>query len=98
MSQGLDNATRLKLETLLGMGSGYVLDFSNPTFRDFVYTSVGLDPYEQYEDRGSKANILRAIWSREPSSILSFLIAGTRATNSTAARRATGTSNCIEIL
>ena len=73
MSQGLDNATRLKLETLLGMGSGYVLDFSTPTFRDFVYTSVGLDPYEQYEDRGSKANILRAIWSREPATLVAKL-------------------------
>lgn len=63
----LDNATKLKLETLLGMRSGFVLDFSDATFADFVRTSLGFDPYEKYPSDLSKARRLRQIWQEEPS-------------------------------
>lgn len=63
----LDNATKLKLESLFGMRGGYVLDFSDDTFADFVKTSVGFDPYERYPGDLSKAKRLRQLWQEEPS-------------------------------
>jgi hypothetical protein len=39
----LSFAEKHKLEKLLGMGSGYVLDFSNRTFQEFVFDSVARD-------------------------------------------------------
>lgn len=56
------------------MSSGYVLDFSNPSFADFIKTSVGFDPYEKYPEAGSKARTLRAIWDNEPASIVAKLL------------------------
>ncbi len=64
----LNNALKQKLERLLEMQDGYVLDFNNNSFADFVQTSVGFDPYERYE--GSKASILRQIWKNEPASVV----------------------------
>ena len=61
----LDNTTKLKLESILDMGGGYVLDLSNATFGDFVRTSIGLDPYEKYGTDLSKAKLLRLIWEHE---------------------------------
>lgn len=57
----LDNVTKQRLETLFEMSGGYVLDFTNASFADFVRTCLGFDPYDHYP--GSKANILRALWS-----------------------------------
>src|SRR5262245_61801112 len=56
-----------KFERLLGMGSGYVLDFSNRTFEEFIHESTGR---KIYDDRyaygsGSKANRLRGFWNEE---------------------------------
>ena len=58
---------RRKLERTLGMGSGYVLNFSNKTFADFFYEGLGIDIYEEKYDyaSGSKANRMRAFWERE---------------------------------
>lgn len=56
----IDNTTRDQLETILEMSGGYVLDFTNGSFADFIRTCLGFDPYEHYD--GSKAVILRAIW------------------------------------
>jgi len=63
----LTNIERIKLEKLFGMQGGYVLDFSNRTFKDFVVESVGLDIFKPKYDygSGSKANRLRAFWIRE---------------------------------
>lgn len=47
-------------ENLFGMGSGYVLDFSNRTFQEFVYEMLSIDIYVKYPGY-SKAKILRAI-------------------------------------
>lgn len=60
----VDHRLKLTLEHLLQMGSGYVLDFSNATFADFVQSSIGLDPYSLYD--GSKANVLRQLWADQP--------------------------------
>lgn len=69
----LDNATKLKLESIFEMSGGYVLDFSNATFADFVKTSIGVDPYEKYGEDLSKARLLRAIWQDESSPLVARL-------------------------
>lgn len=66
-----DNATKQGLERLFGMGTGYVLDFSNSTFTSFMETAIGFDPYDRYS--GSKAVILRRIWLQEPHSLVAKL-------------------------
>jgi len=65
-----------RLENLFGMGDGYVLDFSNRTFEEFMHDSTGKDIYGSKYDyaSGSKANRLRAFWTREPNHIVSKLI------------------------
>lgn len=68
----LDNTTRLKLESIFGMSGGYVLDFSNARFADFVETSIGFDPYDRY-GKASKAVLLRTIWHKEPDSVVARL-------------------------
>ena len=60
------------------MGDGFVLDFTNATFRNFVLESVGIDVYdknylknvEQIQNSSSKANILRYFWRNESSSFV----------------------------
>lgn len=56
-----------KLERALNMSSGYVLDFSNRTFEEFILDSTGVEIYDsKYEyASGSKANRLRAFWDIE---------------------------------
>ena len=67
---------KLKLESALGMGSGYVLGFSNRTFHEFVSDSTGLDIYsEKYGfEGGSKASRLRSFWSSEPNHVVGKLL------------------------
>lgn len=54
-------------ERVLAMGGGYVLDFSNRTFSEFVMDSTGRDIYDARYDHGSgsKANRLRGFWQAE---------------------------------
>lgn len=61
---GLTHLEKQKLERELGMGSGYVLDFSNRTFEEFFRGVVGIEIYEpRFElGSGSKANRIRAFW------------------------------------
>lgn len=56
-----------KLEHLLGMKGGYVLEFSNKQFEDFILDSIGVDVCEEkYCNKGpSKANRLRSLWEQE---------------------------------
>jgi hypothetical protein len=68
----LDNDLKHTLERLFGMRSGYVLDFTNNTFADFIQTSVGFNPYERYV--GSKASVLRDMWRQESNSTVSKLM------------------------
>lgn len=72
----LSNIEKRGLEKLFGMGSGYVLDFSNRTFEEFVLDCTGKSIYDSKYDNGSgsKANRLRAFWAVEPNYIVSKLL------------------------
>jgi len=72
----LNNIEKRKVEQLLGMRSGYVLDFSNRTFAEFITDSVGRDIYDSRYDNasGSKANRLRAFWSVESNRVVGKLM------------------------
>ena len=65
-----------KFEQLLGMASGYVLDFSDRTFGEFVSDSTGRDIFDsKYNYRsGSKANRLRAFWQKEDNAVVGKLM------------------------
>ena len=65
------------LERLLGMESGYVLNFSNREFDEFVIDSVGKSIYDSSDPYGggSKAKRLRAFWTAEPNHVVGQLIA-----------------------
>lgn len=69
------NERRL-LEKILQMQTGYVSDFSDRTFREFVMEHTGIDIYtEVYEENGtSKANRLRTFWKKESDVITVALI------------------------
>jgi hypothetical protein len=58
------------------MGSGYVLDFSNRTFAEFIEESTRRDIYNsRYEyGSGSKANRLRGFWAAEGNHLIGKLI------------------------
>lgn len=64
------------LEKLLEMNTGYVLNFSNNSFENFIRNSVNIDIYNSpgYEEYCSKANKLRQIWSDEPNAVVGKLI------------------------
>ncbi|TAF55009.1 MAG: hypothetical protein EAZ61_04800 [Oscillatoriales cyanobacterium] len=75
---------RQQLETILEMESGYVLDFYNHTFREFILDSIKIDIYDSsYVDigsssykypSGSKANLLRFIWDKEENDVVASLL------------------------
>lgn len=54
------------------MASGYVLDFSNRTFSEFICDITNIDIYDEKYDyaSGSKANRLRAFWDIEPNHLV----------------------------
>lgn len=54
------------IEKIFGMGSGYVLDFSNATFGEF-FRQYNVDIHDpKYQTFGtSKAKKLRAFWESE---------------------------------
>ncbi len=64
------------LEQLLGMESGYVLDFTDRTFDEFIQENTGRDIRDaRYDYRsGSKANRLRAFWSKEDNALVGKLL------------------------
>lgn len=70
-------ANQVKMEKVLDMGGGYVLDFSNDSFQRFVDNSVGVDIYDEKYDlsSGSKANRLRSFWDQEPNHRVAKLLA-----------------------
>lgn len=63
----LSNIEKAKLEKLFEMSSGYVLDFTNASFRQFVRDSTGVDiQAPKYGgDKISKAKRLRQFWDGE---------------------------------
>jgi hypothetical protein len=75
----MSSLTRLeviKLEKLFEMSGGYVLDFSNRTFGDFVFEVLSIDIYDaKYTVNGSsKAKVLRSFWTTEPDAIVGRLL------------------------
>jgi hypothetical protein len=72
----LTSTDKLKLEKLLEMGGGYVLDFSNRTFEQFVLENTGKDIYSKgYDVNGtSKANRLRTFWEINNNAIVGKLL------------------------
>jgi len=86
----LSLADRRTLEEFLGMSGGYVLDFSDHTFGEFVFEAVGIDIHaEKYASVGtSKAKKLRAFLKLEPDHVVGKLLVafvGYRATGNIAA-------------
>lgn len=63
----LTRVERMKLEKMFDMGGGYVMDFSNRTFSEFIYEETRIEIYEdKYLITGdSKAKRLRAFWDIE---------------------------------
>lgn len=72
----LTNMEKRQFEKLFGMSNGYVLDFSNRTFDEFVIDSTGLSIMEEKYNQasGSKANRLRAFWSIETNHVVAKLL------------------------
>ncbi|MDG5799962.1 hypothetical protein QA597_06265 [Marinilabiliaceae bacterium ANBcel2] len=72
----LKQSDKLILERQLGMGSGYVLDFSNPSFQQFIFDVCKLDIYDsKYSGFGdSKAKRLRVFWQLETDKTVGVLI------------------------
>lgn len=67
---------KIKLESLFNMSGGYVLNFSNKTFQQFILENTQKDIYDAiYSFYGdSKANRLRAFWTKESNYLVSKLI------------------------
>lgn len=63
----IDNRIENILEDLFEMRTGYVIDFSNNTFQNFIKGSIGIDIYNdaEYHEYTSKANKLRQIFNTE---------------------------------
>jgi hypothetical protein len=72
----LTNAEKRKFEQLLGMSSGYVLDFTNRTFAEFVTDSTGRNINDSRYDNasGSKAHRLRMFWQKEDNRVVGKLM------------------------
>lgn len=64
----LNYKEKFAIEKLFDMPTGYVMDFSNRTFEEFIYDSVKVNIYSEkyFYDSGSKANRLRAFIKEEP--------------------------------
>jgi len=67
---------RSNLEKLFGMSGGWVLNFSNRTFQEFVADSVSRDICcGKYDNSsGSKANLLRKFWEIEPNHVVGKVV------------------------
>jgi len=72
----LTNSEKRTLEKFLDMSGGYVLNFSDRTFAEFVADSTSrniFDPRYNYKS-GSKANRLRAFWTIEDNQVVGKLM------------------------
>jgi hypothetical protein len=77
----LTHIEKQKLEQVLRMSGGYVLDFSDRTFAEFVREVVGVEIYSpSYDLPGivskSKANRMRGFWQVAPDNQLVLLFRG----------------------
>lgn len=73
----LSSIEKAQLEDLFGMSSGYVIDFSDRAFRDFVYDNVKVDIDDnKYRINGnSKAKRMRVFWTVESDAIVGKVLA-----------------------
>jgi Abortive infection C-terminus len=71
---GLKGSEKAKLESFLEMKTGYVCDFTNRTFEEFVLEHTGVEIYSQ-KYSGSKASRLRTFWETESNHDVSKLLA-----------------------
>jgi hypothetical protein len=72
----LTNMEKRRFEDLLGLGSGYVLNFSDRTFNEFVMDSTTRNIHDPLYNlaSGSKANRLRAFWQQERNAVVGKLM------------------------
>ena len=72
----LSSIEKVKLEKMFEMEAGYVLDFSNITFKQFIIENTNIDISDGKYDyaSGSKANRLRAFWDKESNYTVGKLI------------------------
>lgn len=72
----LSSIEKVKLEKMFEMEGGYVLDFSNITFKEFIIENTNIDISDGKYDyaSGSKANRLKAFWAKEANYIVGKLI------------------------
>lgn len=72
----LSSIEKVKLEKMFEMDGGYVLDFTDRTFREFIIENTKINIYDGKYDyaSGSKANRLRAFWAKESNYIVGKLI------------------------
>lgn len=68
----LSSIEKIRLEKVFEMSGGYVLNFTNRTFKEFFIDNFGIDIYDTKYNygSGSKANRLRAFWNAEPNHIV----------------------------
>jgi hypothetical protein len=73
----LKTIEKTQFEQLFGMASGYVLDFSNRIFQEFIRENAGVDIYApKYAFNGdSKARRLRAFWEQESDHVVGKVLA-----------------------
>lgn len=72
----LNFSEKIKIEKFLGMGGGYVMDFSDRTFQEFVGDATGIDINDSkyHYASNSKANRLRAFIKIESNYIFGKLL------------------------
>ncbi|MGL4570007.1 MAG: abortive infection family protein [Clostridium sp.] len=72
----ISSVDKMKIEKLLQMESGFVLDFTNASFRDFIYENLAIDIYnDKYSEFGnSKAKRLRCFLKKESNSVVSRML------------------------
>lgn len=72
----LTTVERVRLEKLFDMAQGYVLNFYNSTFEEFILENSGIEIYDdKYATIGdSKAKRLRSLWKIETNHVVGNLI------------------------
>jgi len=65
-----------KLEKVFSMHGGYVIDFTNQSFQNYIQNTIGINIYaEKYSEYGdSKAKRLKSLWKNENNNIVGKLI------------------------
>jgi hypothetical protein len=86
VGSGMSTLTSIEkryLDTILNYSSGYVLDFSNPTFQEFIREKVSIDIYSDkyttYADiqgNASKGKRLKSLWDQESDQVVGIVLQG----------------------